>query len=101
DALHDQVDPAGVLRCIHDSLGPDGVVVLKEPRGAENLADDIGNPFAPILYGTSVLHCLTISLAHGGAGIGTAMRESLARGLLGDAGFEDVVVHVAPGDPAD
>jgi SAM-dependent methyltransferase len=101
DAVHDQVDPAGVLRCIHDALKPGGVFVMKEPRAADALEDNIGNPFAPILYATSTLHCLTVSLAHDGAGIGTAFGEQLARTLLADAGFEDVTVVEAPGDPTD
>ena len=47
----------------------------------------------------STLHCLTVSLAGGGAGLGAAWGEELARSMLADAGFGDVVVHEAPGDP--
>ncbi len=56
---------------------------------------------APLLYACSTLHCMTVSLAHDGAGIGTVFGEQLARGMLGDAGFLDVQVHPAPGDPGD
>ncbi len=101
DAIHDQVDPAGVLRCINAALKPGGVFIMKEPRAGDALEDNIGNPFAPILYSVSTLHCMTVSLAHGGAGIGTAFGEQLARQLLSDAGFENVVVEPAPGDPTD
>ena len=101
DAIHDQVDPAGVLRCIHAALKPGGVFIMKEPRAGDELEDNIGNPFAPILYSCSTLHCMTVSLAHGGAGIGTVFGERLARQLLADAGFEIVAVEAAPGDPAD
>ena len=54
---------------------------------------------APLLYSVSTLHCLTVSLAGGGAGLGAAWGEELARSMLADAGFGDVVVHEAPGDP--
>lgn len=101
DALHDQVDPAGVLAAIHRALKPGGVFLMKEPRAADRLEDNIGNPMAPILYATSTLHCMTVSLAHGGAGIGTMFGEGLARTLLADAGFDDVTVQEAPGDPGD
>jgi SAM-dependent methyltransferase len=101
DAIHDQVDPAGVLGCIHDALRADGVFVMKEPRFADALEDNIGHPFAPVLYATSTLHCLTVSLAHDGAGIGTAFGEQLARRLLADAGFVVDAVHPDPGDPVD
>lgn len=101
DAVHDQVDPAGVLRGIYSALKPGGVFVMKEPQAADRLEDNIGNPFAPMLYGTSTLHCLTVSLAHGGAGIGTCFGTGLARRLLSDAGFTVVSGDPAPGDPAD
>ena len=56
---------------------------------------------APLVYSTSTLHCLTVSLAHDGAGLGTAFGEQVARRLLGDARFTDVAVHNSPGDPMD
>ncbi|HEU5003329.1 MAG TPA: class I SAM-dependent methyltransferase [Actinomycetota bacterium] len=101
DAVHDQVDPAGVLRVIHRALKPGGVFVMKEPRAADRLEDNIGNPFSPIMYSVSTLHCLTVSLAHEGAGIGTAFGEGLARSMLAEAGFEVVAVEGIPGDPMD
>lgn len=101
DAIHDQVDPARVLRRIHDALKPGGVFVMKEPHAADALEDNLANPMAAVLYGCSTLHCLPISLAHGGAGIGTMFGEGLARQLLADAGFTGTELHAVPGDPAD
>jgi SAM-dependent methyltransferase len=101
DALHDQVDPDGVLAQIHGALAPGGWLVMKEPHAADALEDNLANPMAPLLYSVSTLHCMTVSLAHGGAGIGTMFGEQLARRMLADAGFVDVEVHPAPGDPAD
>ena len=101
DAVHDQVDPQAVLAHIHRALNPDGVFFMKEPHGADSLEDNIGNPMAPLLYACSTLHCMTVSLAHGGAGIGTVFGEQLALEMLAEAGFTSVEVQVAPGDPAD
>jgi SAM-dependent methyltransferase len=101
DAIHDQVDPAAVLGGIHAALKPGGAFLMKEPRAADNLEDNIGNPFAPIGYSISTLHCMTVSLAHDGAGIGTMFGVQHACRLLADAGFEDVTVLDAPGDPTD
>lgn len=101
DAIHDQVDPATVLRRIQASLKPGGVFVMKEPRAADALEDNIGNPFAPIMFSISTLHCMTVSLAHDGAGIGTAFGVGLAHQLLADAGFGPVTLETAPGDPMD
>jgi SAM-dependent methyltransferase len=101
DALHDQARPGDVLAAIHDALTPGGVLVMKEPRLSSNLEDNVGNPFAPLVYSVSTLHCMTVSLAQGGAGLGTAFGEQLARRMLDDAGFGDVMVTPAPGDPMD
>ena len=101
DAIHDQVDPAGVLARIYAALVPGGVFVMKEPHFADELEDNMANPMAAALYATSTLHCLTVSLAHGGAGIGTVFGEGLARRMLAEAGFGAIEVHPSPGDPAD
>ncbi len=101
DALHDQVDPVAVLDRIHTALAPGGLFVMKEPHAADTLEENLDNPMAPLLYAVSTLHCMTVSLAHGGAGIGTVFGEQLARRMLADAGFVDLVVLPAPGDPGD
>ena len=101
DAVHDQVDPDGVLRAIRSALAPGGVFFMKEPHGADALEDNMANPMAPMLYSVSTLHCMTVSLAHGGAGIGTMFGEQLARRMLAAAGFTSVDVVPAPDDPGD
>jgi len=88
-----------VLERIHGALAPGGVFVMNEPRVSTNLEDNIGNPVAPFTYAVSTLHCLTVSLAQGGAGLGTAWGEQLALQMLADAGFGPIAVHDAPGDP--
>jgi hypothetical protein len=49
------------------------------------------------MYGVSVLHCMTVSLAVDGAGLGTVWGEQTARRLLGEAGFRSVEAVDAPG----
>jgi SAM-dependent methyltransferase len=99
DAIHDQADPAGVLRRVHDALEPGGVFVMIDTKAASALEDNVGNPFAPFLYAISTLHCMTVSLASGGAGLGAAWGEELARQMLADAGFTGVTVSDVPDDP--
>jgi SAM-dependent methyltransferase len=101
DAIHDQADPAGVLARISDALAPGGIFVMFDIRASSHLERNLENPLAPLLYGVSTLHCMTVSLACGGAGLGTVWGEELAREMLADAGFVDVEVHEAPGDPMD
>ena len=101
DALHDQVDPQGVLARVHDALRPGGLLFMREPRAADTIAGNLGNPMISTLYSVSTLHCLTVSLAHNGAGIGTVFGESLARRMLAQAGFGEPTVLTAPGNPFD
>jgi 2-polyprenyl-3-methyl-5-hydroxy-6-metoxy-1,4-benzoquinol methylase len=97
DAIHDQRDPAAVLRSAAAALAPDGIYLMIEPKASSNLEDNIGNPFTPYMYGMSVLHCMTVSLAENGAGLGTAWGEQTARRMLEEAGFTRVDVLDAPG----
>jgi hypothetical protein len=95
--VHDQTDPAAVLRGVHDALTPGGTFVMVDMAASSDLAENVGNPFAPWIYSISTLHCMTVSLASGGAGLGAAWGEQLARRMLGEAGFGEVVTHPAPG----
>jgi SAM-dependent methyltransferase len=97
DSIHDQRDPAAVLRGAAEALAPGGVYVAMEPRASSNLEENVENPFAPWMYGVSVLHCMTVSLAVGGAGLGTVWGEQTARRFLAEAGFESVETVAAPG----
>jgi SAM-dependent methyltransferase len=97
DSIHDQRDPAAAMRRIAGALAPDGIYFMVEPKASSRLEENIGNPFAPYIYGMSVLHCMTVSLAEGGAGLGTAWGEQVARRMLGEAGFGSVEVTDAPG----
>jgi hypothetical protein len=41
------------------------------------------------------MHCMTVSLADGGMGLGTMWGEQTARKMLGDAGFASIeAVHI-------
>ena len=44
------------------------------------------------------MHCMTVSLAQGGAGLGTMWGEELAEKMLEDAGFTGLVKHKLPHD---
>lgn len=97
DSIHDQRDPATTLRRVAEALAPDGIYFMFEPKASSKLEENIGNPFAPYAYGVSVLHCLTVSLAEGGAGLGTAWGEQAARRMLEEAGFSNIEVVDATG----
>jgi SAM-dependent methyltransferase len=101
DSVHDQRDPATALARIAGALARDGVYLMMEPRASSNLEDNVSSPFAPYLYGISVLHCMTVSLAAGGTGLGTAWGRQRARRMLAEAGFTSVTIVEAPGPQND
>ncbi|WP_084965773.1 class I SAM-dependent methyltransferase [Thermoactinospora rubra] len=101
DAIHDLADPASALRNVWRALTGDGVFVMMDIKASSRLEDNIGSPTAPLLYTMSTLHCMTVSLARDGAGLGTCWGEQLARRMLADAGFQVLSVGDVPDDPLD
>lgn len=99
DAIHDQAQPAQVLRNIYRALRPGGVLLMADIKASSRLEENIGAPMSTYLYTTSLMHCMTVSLALDGAGLGTAWGTQLAVTMLGDAGFDDVRVAEIESDP--
>jgi SAM-dependent methyltransferase len=96
DAIHDQLDPATVLRRIHDALADDGTFLMIDFKFSSAVDGNINNPFAPLYYGISLMHCMTVSLAYGGAGLGAVWGIEKAKQMLADAGFSRVEVLDSP-----
>ena len=87
DVVHDSVDPAAILKSIRAALKPGGTYLMVEVNVSSNLEDNIG-PMGRLMYSISTLYCMTVSLAHGGAGIGACMGEAKAREMVAAAGFK-------------
>ncbi|HEV3310975.1 MAG TPA: class I SAM-dependent methyltransferase [Chloroflexota bacterium] len=96
DSIHDCPRPAVVLRAIRDALDDDGMFLMVEHDFASDLEGNLDNPFAPMYYGLSTMHCLTVSLAEGGAGLGALWGRQSAIRMLADAGFDKVEVVGSP-----
>ena len=98
DAVHDQARPDLVLAAIADALRPGGVYLCVDTAASSKLAENLDHPLGPFLYTVSCMHCMTVSLADGGMGLGTMWGEQTARTMLAEAGFTSVKAAHLDGD---
>jgi 2-polyprenyl-3-methyl-5-hydroxy-6-metoxy-1,4-benzoquinol methylase len=99
DAVHDQARPLALLRGIRRTLAPEGVYLMQDIQGSSHHHENLDHPGGPMLYMISCMHCMTVSLAQGGDGLGAMWGEQKARELLAEAGFTSVDVHLLEHDP--
>ena len=92
DAVHDQAKPDVVLQNIYNALRPDGVYLMQDIRAATDVGGNLDHPIAPLLYTISCMHCMTVSLAYGGMGLGAMWGKEKALELLANAGFKQVEI---------
>ncbi|MEM7165948.1 MAG: class I SAM-dependent methyltransferase [Planctomycetota bacterium] len=98
DAIHDQARPAAVLAAIASLLPENGVFLMQDIRASSHVHENLDHPAAPLLYTISCMHCMTVSLAAGGAGLGAMWGEQCALEMLAAAGFSQVQVEQLPHD---
>ena len=90
DCLHDMTDPDGVARAIRAALADDGTWLVADIKAYDTFAENVEhNPMAALMYGTSVMSCMSSALSEeGGAGLGTlGMSERRAAAMAEAAGF--------------
>jgi 2-polyprenyl-3-methyl-5-hydroxy-6-metoxy-1,4-benzoquinol methylase len=92
DVVHDLPRPAETLAAIHSALRDEGVFLMVDIAASSHLHENLEHPLAPALYTVSIFHCMTVSLANDGPGLGTMWGEQTALDLLATAGFDDVEV---------
>src|SRR5215469_1823933 len=100
DAVHDQARPDLVLAGIAQALRPGGVYLCVDFAGSSRLSENLDHPFGPFGYTMSCMHCMTVSLADGGMGLGAMWGEQKAQEMLADAGFTSVEAAHVEGDIA-
>lgn len=93
DAIHDQAKPLNVLQGIHRALKPDGIYLMQDISGTSDMHRDIDHPIGTFLYTVSCMHCMSVSLAQGGEGLGAMWGEARTRDYLARAGFASIVTH--------
>jgi 2-polyprenyl-3-methyl-5-hydroxy-6-metoxy-1,4-benzoquinol methylase len=98
DAVHDQAAPDRVLAGIAQALRPDGVYFCVDVAASSHVHENLDHPLGPTLYTVSTMHCMTVSLAYDGAGLGAVWGEQTALAMLADAGFTNVTTEHVEGD---
>ena len=93
DGVHDQAKPLNLLKGIHRTLKSDGVYLMQDISGTSHVHKDIDHPIGTFLYSISCMHCMTVSLAQGGEGLGAMWGEEKTREYLQRAGFRSVTTH--------
>jgi SAM-dependent methyltransferase len=96
DVIHDQAHPAAVLASIRSALADDGTFLMIDFKFSSRLENNLDNPFASLYYTISTMHCMTVSLAEGGDGLGTVWGVELAESMLRTAGFGEITVLDSP-----
>lgn len=93
DAIHDQAKPAAMLASISQALKPDGTYLIQDIAGSSHVEKNLEHPAAPWLYTISLTHCMTVSLADDGEGLGAMWGEEKCLEMLNAAGFKNVRVN--------
>ncbi len=93
DAIHDQAKPLQVLTGIHRTLKTNGVYLMQDIKGSSHVDKNRDHPIGTLLYTISCMHCMTVSLAQGGEGLGAMWGEEKTREYLEKAGFKSIETH--------
>lgn len=90
DCIHDMTRPTDMMRAIRSAMRDDGTWLLVDIKALDTLEMNVSrNPMASLLYGISVLSCMSSAMSEpDGEGLGTlGLPESRAREMATEAGF--------------
>ncbi len=90
DCIHDMTHPTEMMKTIRKALKNDGTWLLVDIKAHDSLELNVSkNPMASLLYGISVLSCMSSAMSEdGGEGLGTLGLSAVkAEAMARDAGF--------------
>jgi len=90
DCLHDMAHPDVVMKAIRGCIAPDGTWLIADIKARASYEENLEkNPMAAMMYGTSVMTCMSSALSEpDGMGLGTlGLHPELAERMTRDAGF--------------
>jgi cyclopropane fatty-acyl-phospholipid synthase-like methyltransferase len=90
DCMHDMTDPQQMMRAIRSAVADGGTWLLVDIKALDTFEQNARkNPMASLMYGFSVLSCMSSALSEpNGAGLGTlGLSANKARQMAEEAGF--------------
>ncbi len=96
DCIHDMTHPTQVIGAIRKAIKEDGTYLIADIKGFPTYEENVGeNPMAAMMYGFSVLSCMSSALSEpDGEGLGTlGFHEAVARDITSKAGFARFTAH--------
>lgn len=100
DAVHDQAHPREMVAAVYRALKPGGFWLCADICASSHVGENLDHPSAPFFYAVSCMHCMSVSLAYDGEGLGAMWGVQLARRIFAEAGFDRIVVETIDADPS-
>ena len=99
DTVHDQAQPAALLDRVARCLKEEGTFLMWDVGASSHLHNNKDHLMGPFMYAVSCMHCMTVSLAQDGVGLGAMWGQEKAQEMLSAAGFSGATVHQIDEDP--
>ena len=101
DCMHDMTDPEGTMRAVQKSMKADSAWLIKDIRSQDTYEENLENPVAAMMFGFSVMYCMSSALSKpGGAGLGTlGFSPAVCERMGSDAGFSRFKILEFDDDP--
>jgi ubiquinone/menaquinone biosynthesis C-methylase UbiE len=99
DAVHDQARPQAMVNAIHRALRPGSYWLCADIRASSHVGENMDHPMGTFMYAVSCQHCMSVSLAYDGEGLGAMWGVQRAKQMFADAGFSHIVVNTVDYDP--
>ena len=100
DAVHDQAHPRAMVKGIHRILKDGGYWLCADICASSDVGENRDHPIAVFGYTVSCMHCMSVSLAYDGEGLGAMWGVQKAREIFAEAGFADITVENISVDPS-
>lgn len=100
DAVHDQAHPRAMVKSVHRMLKTGGYWLCADICASSHVGENQDLPIGVFGYAVSCMHCMSVSLAYDGEGLGAMWGVHKAREIFSEAGFTQIDVETIPIDPS-